>query len=93
MKLRNFQYKYLMRIVPNNKYLFKRKLSPTVLCEFFVQRKKKLMQCIFILGMLLCARVLVDYTNVLENNSLEIDLTYHRISFGILDKTKYNVND
>ena len=34
MKLRNFQYKYLMRIVPNNKYLFKRKLSPTVLCDF-----------------------------------------------------------
>ena len=30
MKLRNFQYKYLMRIVPNNKYLFKCKLAPIV---------------------------------------------------------------
>ena len=42
--------------------------------------------------MLLCARVLVDYTNVLKNNSLEIDLTYHRISFGILDKKQYKTS-
>ena len=46
MKLRNFQYKYLMRIVPNNQHLFKCKLSPTVLCDF-VQCKKKLMHIYF----------------------------------------------
>ena len=31
MKLRNLQYKYLMRMVPNNKYLFKCKITLTVL--------------------------------------------------------------
>ncbi len=33
-KLRAFQYKYLMRIIPNNDYLFKCKLKPSNLCEF-----------------------------------------------------------
>ena len=40
IKLRNFQYKYLMRIIPNNKYLLKCKLAPTVLCDFVQYRKK-----------------------------------------------------
>ena len=40
MKLRNFQYKYLMRIVPNNKNLFKCKLSPTVLCHFCAMQEE-----------------------------------------------------
>ena len=30
VKLRNFNYKYLMRIIPNNRYLFKCKLVPSV---------------------------------------------------------------
>ena len=34
VKLRNFQYKYLMRIVPNNRYLFKCKITSTVLSDF-----------------------------------------------------------
>ena len=34
VKLRNFNYKYLMRIIPNNRYLFKCKLVPSVLCDF-----------------------------------------------------------
>ena len=33
-KLRNFNYKYLKRKIPNNKYLFKCKLVPSVLCGF-----------------------------------------------------------
>ena len=40
IKLRNFHYKYLMRIIPNNKNLFKCKLAPTVLCDFVQCRKK-----------------------------------------------------
>ena len=30
-----------MRILPNNKYLFKCKLTPSVLCDFALCRKKK----------------------------------------------------
>lgn len=33
-KLREFQYKYIMRIVPNNVFLFKCKLVPSNLCDF-----------------------------------------------------------
>ena len=40
MKLRNFQYKYLMRIVRNNKNLFKCKLAPTVLCDFCAMQEE-----------------------------------------------------
>ena len=38
VKLRNFNYKYLMRIIPNNRYLFKCKLVPSVLCFLFNAR-------------------------------------------------------
>ena len=40
MKLRNFQYKYLMRIVPKNKYLFKCKLAPTILYDFCAMQEE-----------------------------------------------------
>ncbi len=33
-KLRAFQYKYLMRIIPNNSFLFACNLKPSNLCEF-----------------------------------------------------------
>ena len=33
-KLRNFQYKYIMRIIPTNKMLMKYKIKPSNLCEF-----------------------------------------------------------
>ena len=33
-KIRNFQYKYLMRIVPTNKYLMKCKILSSNLCDF-----------------------------------------------------------
>ena len=34
IRLQNFQYKYLMRIIPTNKYLLKCKIGETALCEF-----------------------------------------------------------
>jgi len=34
MSLRSFQYKFIMRIVPTNTYLFKCKLSNSTLCDF-----------------------------------------------------------
>ena len=34
VKLRNFNDKYLMRIIPNNRYLFECQLVPSVLCDF-----------------------------------------------------------
>ena len=48
VKLRNFNYKYLMRIIPNNKYLFKCKLVPYVLCEFCSMQVNLFWQCWYI---------------------------------------------
>ena len=33
-RLQNFQYKYLMLIIPTNKYLLKCEIGETALCEF-----------------------------------------------------------
>ena len=35
IKLRNFQYKYIMRIVPTNQFLTKCNIVGSVLCEFY----------------------------------------------------------
>ena len=84
MKLRNFQYKYLMRIVPNNKYLFKCKLAPTVLCDFCAMQEETNAHLFWE-----CSYVQEYWSKIqkfLKDNNLEIELTYYRISFGILDK-------
>ena len=51
VKLRNFNYKYLMRIIPNNKYLFKCKLAPSVLATFVQCKKKPMPICFGNVGM------------------------------------------
>ena len=35
IKLRNFQYKYIMRIIPTNKYLQKYGIGESALCDFY----------------------------------------------------------
>ena len=40
VKLINFDYKYLMRIIPNNRYLFKCKLVPSVLYDFCLMQEE-----------------------------------------------------
>ena len=84
IKLRNFQYKYLMRIIPNNKYLFKCKLVPTVLCDFCAMQEETnahlFWDCHFVQG------YWSKIQKFLQDNNFKIDLTYYRISFGILDK-------
>ena len=84
MKLKNFQYKYLMRILPNNKYLFKCKLAPTVLCDFCAMQEETNAHLFWE-----CSYVQEYWSKIqkfLKDNNLEIELTYYRIIFGILDK-------
>ena len=69
MKLGNFRYKYLMRIVPNNIYIFKCRLATTALCAFCAMQKETnahlFWECFF-------ARVLVKNTKFFKDNNLEI---------------------
>ena len=73
-----------MRIVPNNKYLFKCKLAPTVLCDFCAMQEETNAHLFWE-----CSYVQEYWSKIqkfLKDNNLEIELTYYRISFGILDK-------
>ena len=81
VKLRNFNYKYLMRIVPNNKYLFKCKLAPSVLCDFCSRQVETnvhmFWQCWYIQD--LWSKI----QEMLTTNSIDVQLTYFNISFGV----------
>ena len=81
VKLRNFNYKYLMRIVLNNKYLFKCKLVPSVLCDFCVRQEETnahlFWECWYIQD--LWSKI----QGILTNNNIEIQLSYFTISFGV----------
>ena len=86
VKLRNFNYKYLMRIIPNNRYLFKCKLVPSVLCDFCsIQEETNFhlfWQC-------WCIQDLwSNVQEILTSNNIEIQLSYFNISFGINCKNK-----
>ena len=81
VKLRNFQYKNLMRIIPNNKYLFKCKLVPSVLCDFCSMYDESNAHLFWE-----CRHVHELWSkiqNILTNNNLENQLNCYNISFGI----------
>ena len=69
VKLSNFNYKYLMRIIPNNKYLFKCKLVPYVLCEFCSMQVYLFWQCWYIQDP--SSKV----QEILTSNNMEIQLS------------------
>ena len=81
VKLRNFNYKYLMRIVPNNKYLFKCKLAPSVLCDFCVRQEETnahlFLECWYI------QKFWSKIQEILTFNNIEKQLSYFAISFGV----------
>ena len=81
VKLRNFNYKYLMRIVPNNKYLFKCKLAPSVLCDFCARHEETnahlFWECWYVQDLW------SQIQEILTFNNIEIRLSYFTISFGV----------
>ena len=81
VKLRIFQYKYLMRYIPNNKYLFKSNIAPSVLCDFCLMQEESnshpYWECWHV------QEFWSKIQNFLLINNLEIQLNYFRISFGI----------
>ena len=82
VKLRNFQNRYLMRTVPNNRYLFKCKKAPTVLCDFCSMQEENsahlFWDCIHSQEFWSHARFFLNYHN------MQVDISYLNISFGML---------
>ena len=81
VKLRNFNCKYLMRIVPNNKYLFKCRLAPSVLCDFCSRNEETnahlLWQCWYVQD--LWSKI----QEILNANNIDISLSYFNVCFGV----------
>ena len=84
VKLRNFQYKYLLRIVPNNRYLFNCKIAPTVLCDFYSMQEENnahlFWDCIYSQEFWSHIRIF------LNDHNMQVDISYLNISFGILNR-------
>ena len=84
VKLRKFQYKYLMRIVPNNRYLFKYKIALTVLCDFCSMQEENnahlYWDCIHSQQFWSHVRIL------LNGHYMQVDISYLNISFGMLNR-------
>ena len=86
VKLRNFNYAYLMRIIPNNRYLFKCKLVPSVLCDFCSMQEET---NFYLFWQCWCIQDLwSNVQEILTSNNIEIQLSYFNISFGINGKNK-----
>ena len=79
-KLRSFQYKYLMRIVPTNEYLHRCKLVSSSLCELCdmnVEDQKHLFWA--------CTRIQEfwsDMKRFFDNRNINITVDYRLVSFG-----------
>ena len=86
-KLRAFQYKYLMRIVPNNNFLYRCNLSNTSLCDFcsmnIETNKHMFWECYVSRGFW------TEIERLLKDNQIRIKLDYEIISFGYLNQSSY----
>ena len=79
-KIRAFQYKYLMRIIPNNQFLYKCNISNSSLCDFcsmHVETNKHLFwEC-------QCSRAFWTELEIfLSEKQINVRLDYTIISFG-----------
>ena len=82
-KLRTFQYKYIMRIIPNNKFLYKCNINNTSLCDFcsmHVETNKHLFWDCHV-----TRAFWTDFHNFLNSKRIVIELSYKNISFGTND--------
>ena len=86
-KLRNFHYKYIMRIVRTNKELYRFALVNSTICDFCCQNTETIhhlfWECIY------SQELWNNISNIFRRNDVAIELNYHKISLGIIDH-KYN---
>ena len=87
-KLRNFQYKYIMRIIPTNKLLLKFKIKTTNLCDFcsmFIETLDHLFwYCSY------SQHFWNEFNTFLIGLNIFIQLNLKTVSFGITDSIKNN---
>ena len=85
VRLQNFQYKCLMRIIPTNKYLLKCKLKETALCEFCSMEIETINHLFWE-----CNHVQHFWTNLamfLLRHNITINFSLMYVTFGITERT------
>ena len=84
-ELRNFQYKYINRIIPTNESLFKYKLKKSNLCDFcnmYIETTRHLFwECRYI------QQFWNSVSNLLREVHLEININFEVITLGIHEYT------
>ena len=82
IKLRNFQYKYLMRIIPTNQFLTKCKIVNSSLCEFCnmeIETFSHLFwECTYV------QQFWTSMTDFLNHCNIDLNLDQKTMSFGII---------
>lgn len=84
IKLQNFQYKYLLRIIPTNKFLLKCNIGTSALCDFCVMEIETVnhlfWECIHV------QHFWRELSHFLSNCNINIPLNLKTVSFGITHK-------
>ena len=87
-KLRAFQYKYLMKILPNNRFLYKCNITSASLCDFcnmYIESNKHLFcEC------LVSRSFWTELEVFLNEKRININLNYQTISLGLMDQSRYS---
>ena len=84
-RIRNFQYKYIMRIIPTNKYLFKMKISNTNLCDFCCMHVETIEHLFWECHH---AQILWNrLSHFLYSKGLYVRFNIENVSFGIMQKS------
>lgn len=89
-KLREFQYKYLKRIIPSNNFLNKCKLVSSSLCDFCNMEIETLDHLFWE-----CRHVQVFWMQLrdfLHTNRIELEVTLRTVTFGLSEKYTCNTN-
>lgn len=89
VKLRNFQYKYLNRILPTNQFLNKCKLVSSSLCDFCNMEIETLNHLFWE-----CRHVQsfwMELKDQLNENNIDIEVTFKTIAFGIQERFCPNI--
>ena len=84
-KLRNFQYKYLFRIIPTNKRLFTQNIANSNLCDFCNMDIETVQHLFWE-----CNKVQIFWNNFhkfINNTNIQMQITYKTISFGWCEET------
>ena len=88
-KLRNVQYKYIMRIIPTNKLLLKFKIKSTNLCDFCCMYIESLDHLFWY-----CSHIQHfwnEFTHFLKTLNVNIQLNLRTVSLGITDNVRNKI--